>query len=105
MIFVDQESFQSYNGMGLGKLFDNQEKTKLGAKNIKMPVWSFDQWKTYIIAVKYVAPNGKNVIEGVSKLGATYGINGKNIIYIYEEGVPGDNPDINQIVSLLKSSK
>ena len=107
LIFVDQPTLESYNAMGLGKMFENKELTKKGGKNFKAPNLTFNEWKNYLTSVGKVMPAGSNedVLLKVSKLGATYAINKKNIVYVYEEGVPGDNPDIKEVLAIIKNSK
>ena len=109
LIFVDETSLQAYNAMGLGQIFENKEKTAKGGLKFKPPrLGGFGEWKKYLLNVGRVTPRGstnQEIIKKVSKLGATYGVSGDKIVYTYEEGVPGDNPDINAVLSAVKAAK
>lgn len=38
------------------------------------------------------------VPEGVLRLGGTIALSGNSIIYVYEDGVPGDYPDPKDVI-------
>jgi hypothetical protein len=84
--------------MGLGKLFENKELTKKGGKNFKAPSLSFSEWKDYVTSIGKVTTQDP---EYLLQLGASYAVNGKDILYFYEEGVPGDSPDPLSVINML----
>ncbi len=43
------------------------------------------------------------VPEGVLRLGGTIAISGDRIIYVYEDGVPGDYPDPADVIKSFSS--
>jgi len=97
-ILVDDYTFDAYNSVGLGKLFDNQELTLKGSKNMQKPDFPLSKWFSYLPAAGALAPIPKGlkfgeIPEGVTRLGGTFGFKGDKIIYSYEDGVPGDYPN------------
>lgn len=101
-IFVDKPTFEAYNTMGIGIIFQDLEKTKKGGMNFKLPKLSFDQWKDYLKSINQLTdPNVVRTKEVVTRLGATYAIDGEDIVYSYEEGVPGDNPNPLSVLEIL----
>lgn len=107
LIYVDEPSLKAYNAMGIGILFDNKERTMKGGFKIKSPGFNLSEWRNYLSNVVRITPRGSNqeILKKVSTLGATYGVSGDRIVYVYEEGVPGDNPEINDVLSTLKAAK
>ena len=52
-----------------------------------------------------IAPsNGFSIPEGVLRLGATYGVNKDSLIYKYEDGVPGDYPNPQEVFDFMKTN-
>ncbi len=101
MIFVDKPSFAAYKSMGIGKLFDDMELTKKGGKNFKIPGLTWKEWTNYFSSVSKISPDKDAVVEIGSQLGASYAVNGKDIVYFYEEGIPGDSPDPLTVIAML----
>lgn len=94
LFLVDDYTFGAYEALGYGKIGDDKEKSKQGAKKMKKP--ELDWWK-YATSVGKISPIPKGmkfgeIPEGVLRLGGTVGINGNKIVYSYEDGVPGDYP-------------
>ena len=54
--------------------------------------------RTYIEGLKF-----GEVPEGVLRLGGTIALNGDRIIYVYEDGVPGDYPDPSDVIKSFSS--
>lgn len=93
-MFIDTPSFDAYKSMGLGKMFKDKEKTLKGSKNFKAPGLSFSGWRDYFSSVgKFVKyEDEKYMLEVVTQLGATFAVDGDNVVFAYDEGIPGDDP-------------
>ena len=93
-IFIDGYSFNAYNTIGFGKIGENKDLAVKGTANMKAPNLSMKQWMGYFGSVSKLAPIPKDmkfgqIPEGVTRLGGTFIIKGEQILYSYEEGVPG----------------
>jgi hypothetical protein len=102
-MFVDDYSFGAYKSVGF-KLFTEVDKDVL--KDVKMtaPDLSWKQWMGYIGNVGKISPIPKDmklgqVPEGVLRLGGTFVVDGDNILYQWNDRVPGDHPDIAEVLS------
>jgi hypothetical protein len=90
---------------------DDPEKSKAGMKNLKAPSMNFSQTWSYISNLRALSPIPKDLKfgqtpEGVLRLGATFGIDGNNIVYKYEDGIPGDHPVPKDVIeAILKPKK
>lgn len=104
-MLVDDYSFEAFNGVGFGKIGENQELAIKGTKNMKAPALTPGRFFSYLKSVGKLAPipkNVKGIPEGVVRLGGTFGINGNEIVYLYEDGVPGDHPIPSEVLSKSK---
>ena len=95
-MLVDDYNFESFKAAGFGLIGENAELAVKGTKNLKAPDLKFGRFMSYFKSVGKLAPIPKNakmgVPEGVIRLGGTFGIDGKEVVYLYEDGVPGDHP-------------
>lgn len=101
LMLVDDYKFNAYNAVGLGKIGESRELAVKGTRKMKPPGLKIQTWLTYIKNVGRLAPipkDVKGIPEGVTRLGATFGINGGEIIYVYEDGVPGDHPNPEDVI-------
>lgn len=102
LMLVDDYSFEAFNGAGFGKIGENAELAVKGTKNMKAPALSFGRFMSYFKSVGKLAPipkNVKGIPEGVLRLGGTFGVDGKKVVYLYEDGVPGDHPIPYEVLS------
>mmetsp|Transcript_21974 Transcript_21974/g.37073 ORF Transcript_21974/g.37073 Transcript_21974/m.37073 type:complete len:142 (+) Transcript_21974:339-764(+) len=107
MFLVDGYTFDAYNSMGFGKLMENREATKAGAKKMRRPRLSFARLKAYLKNVARLSPIPKGSLrqrrfpEGVTRLGGTLGVKRNDVVYAYADGVPGDYPNPAEVIDLL----
>lgn len=94
-MLVDDYSFGAFNGVGFGKIGEDAKLAIKGTKNMKAPALTAGRFFSYFKSVGKLAPN----TEGVLRLGGTFGINGKEVVYLYEDGVPGDHPIPSEVLS------
>ena len=90
-MLVDDYKFAAYNDAGLGKIGEQAALAVKGTKNMKPPKLRLKTWWTYLRNVAKLAPIPKNskirsIPEGVTRLGATFGVAGNKMIYVYEDG-------------------
>jgi len=103
-MFVDGYEFAAYEAAGFGKFTDVDSET---AKQVKMeaPNLGLGQWMGYFGAVGKVSPIPKDmkfgeIPEGVLRLGGTFVVNGDDILYQWSDRLPGDHPEIPEVVSV-----
>jgi len=102
--FVEGYTFNAYNEAGLGKIGDNKDDAAEAAKSMKPPK-GFNWW-SYFANVGKISPVPKDlpfgqIPEGVTRLGATFVVDGDDITYAWADRIPGDHPDVGAIVNQL----
>lgn len=112
LFLVDDYTFTAYNTIGFGKLLENKDNTIKGSKNLKAPKFSFRRWRDYFSSVAKLSPipkdfkffqRGSKIPEGVTRLGGTIALNKNNVVYVYEDGVPGDYPSPVDVLNTLET--
>lgn len=108
-MFVDDYNFDAYKAVGFKSFLEVDKET---VKDVKMsaPQLSFKQWMSYAGNVGKVSPIPKDmkfgeVPEGVLRLGGTFVINGDDVIYQWSDRIPGDHPDIDEVVSIAQNAE
>lgn len=108
-MFVDDYNFDAYKAVGFKSFLEVDKET---VKDVKMsaPQLSFKQWMSYAGNVGKVSPIPKDmkfgdVPEGVLRLGGTFVVNGDDVIYQWSDKIPGDHPDIEEVVSIAQSAQ
>jgi hypothetical protein len=102
LMLVDDYSFESFKAAGFGVIGENAELAVKGTKNMKAPDLTMGRFFSYLKNVSKLAPipkNVKGIPEGVLRLGGTFGVDGKKVVYLYEDGVPGDHPIPSEVLS------
>jgi len=105
-ILVDDYNLKAYDAIGFGNIGDNKEKTIEGTMKMKSPNFSASEWFNYFRAVGSLIPTDKpfkfgEIPLGAVKLGGTFAIDGEEVRFAYEDGVPGDYPDPRTVLSSL----
>lgn len=102
--FVDGYDFDAYNAVGFGSF--SSEKAK-GAK-IKAPklggfkrVWSY---LTNVVDLSSKKGDREKTLEAVQRLGGTFVVNGDDIIYRWDDRLPGDTPDLDEVMDVVKGA-
>lgn len=108
-MLVDGYNFDAYKAVGFKSFL---ETDKEAVKDVKMsaPQLSFKQWMSYAGNVGKVSPIPKDmkfgeVPEGVLRLGGTFVVSGDDVVYQWSDRIPGDHPDIDEVVSIAESAK
>ena len=108
-MLVDDYKFESFNAAGFGLIGENAELAVKGTKNLKAPDLKMGRYFSYFKNVGKLAPIPKNakmgIPEGVIRLGGTFGVDGEKVVYLYEDGVPGDHPIPTEVLSKAFQSK
>jgi len=109
LMLVDDYSNKAFKQIGIGLIAEKQELAIKGSKNMKAPKLSASQWMSYLGIVNKLAPFPKKLTlqipEGVRRLGATFAIRGDDVLYVYEDGVPGDHPNPEDVLKSFEISK
>ncbi len=107
-MFVDDYTFGAYKAAGF-KSFTDVDKDDV--KDVKMtaPDLSFSQWMGYFGNVMKVSPVPNDmkfgqVPEGVLRLGGTFVIKGDEILYQWNDRLPGDHPDIQEVLDIATTN-
>mmetsp|Transcript_7779 Transcript_7779/g.14669 ORF Transcript_7779/g.14669 Transcript_7779/m.14669 type:complete len:112 (-) Transcript_7779:253-588(-) len=101
-MFVDDYTFDAYKAVGF-KSFTEVDKDVVKEVKMTAPDLSWKQWMGYFGNVGKISPIPKDmkfgqVPEGVLRLGGTFVVDGDNILYQWNDRVPGDHPDISTIL-------
>jgi len=107
-VFVDGYDFEAYKSMGLKNMGDDKS---VDMKDIKMEapeMGGFGGWMKYFSIVGKVSPvpDGMKfgeIPEGVMRLGATFVVDRNEIIYQYNDKVPGDHPVPAEVLEVVKT--
>eukprot|EP00746_Dinoflagellata_sp_MGD_P005789 gnl/MRDRNA2_/MRDRNA2_111216_c0_seq1.p2 gnl/MRDRNA2_/MRDRNA2_111216_c0~~gnl/MRDRNA2_/MRDRNA2_111216_c0_seq1.p2 ORF type:complete len:110 (-),score=25.32 gnl/MRDRNA2_/MRDRNA2_111216_c0_seq1:215-544(-) len=107
-MFVDDEkSFAAYKAVGFNQFTDNFMKTQELAKikNFALPQLSFGKWMEWKDNFEKMSPdNPWTFPEGVRQVGGTFVVSGDNVVYQWNDRVPGDHPNIQQVVAVAKEA-
>jgi hypothetical protein len=110
--FVDDYEFGAYKRAGFGR-FDETDKdvAKAAMKNMVAPELErgVRGWWNYLTTAAKVSPIPKDmkfgdIPEGVLRLGGTFVVKGDKILYRWSDGVPGDHPDIEEVLTIAKEA-
>jgi hypothetical protein len=105
-MFVDGYERNAYREIGFGKftdsITDDLKKIKLAAPELG----GFGGWWRYLTNVAKLSPVeevGKGGFpEGVAQLGGTFVVDGDEVVYEWRDRVPGDHPDLEQVVAIVE---
>jgi hypothetical protein len=103
-VFGDDYDFQAYNAVGFGKFTDLSEKDK---KDITMrkPEISLKTWWKYLTNVIKLSPidrDNPGIPEGVLRLGGTFVIQGDDVVYQWNDKIPGDHPEPEDVLRFIE---
>lgn len=105
-MFVDDYDFDAYNAVGFGSLGDKME----GASDIEMTapelggVGGWWKYLSNVITLSPVEPGKSGIPEGVKRLGGTFVVKGDDVIYQWNDKVPGNHPDLEDVVKAIKEA-
>ena len=109
-VLVDDYSFGAYKAAGFGKFDDtDKEVAKEAMDNMGAPDLGLKGWWNYMTSVGKVSPIPKDmkfgeVPEGVLRLGGTFVVNGNDIFYRWSDRLPGDHPNIDDVIQIAEES-
>jgi hypothetical protein len=105
LMFVDNYDFDAYNSVGFGSMKDlNNSKVKdiqLSAPKLG----GFGGWWKYIsnvASISPIEPGKQGIPEGVLRLGGTFVIDKDKLIYLWKDVVPGNTPDLEDVMKLIE---
>ena len=107
--FVDDYTFGAYKQVGFGR-FDEQDPEI--AKQVKMTAPDLGGWKgawkymSNVAKISPIPPDMKfgEVPEGVLRLGGTFIVKGEDVVYQWSDRLPGDHPDLTEVLEIAKSN-
>jgi hypothetical protein len=104
-MFVDDYAFHVYNNVGFGTMKDF---SSMDTKDITLSapkLGGISGWWKYLSNVAAISPieAGKTGIpEGVLRLGGTFVVNGDELLYLWKDKVPGNSPDLEQVMLFVE---
>ena len=104
VVLVDDYDFKAYNAVGFGKFTDLSEQDKKDIK-IRKPEISLKTWWKYLSNVIRLSPIDKDkpgIPEGVLRLGGTFVIQGDAIVYQWNDKIPGDHPEPEDVLRFIE---
>jgi len=108
-VFVDDYTFGAYKAVGFKSFTDVDKEV---AKQVKMtaPDLGFGEFMKYFSVVSKVSPIPKDmkfgeIPEGVLRLGGTFVVNGDDVVYQWNDRLPGDHPDIEEVLKIASESE
>merc|ERR1712085_78047 len=77
--------------------------------NMVAPELGMKGWWDYLTSAAKVSPIPKDmkfgeIPEGVLRLGGTFVVSGNEIVYRWSDRVPGDHPDIENVLEIARES-
>lgn len=107
-MFVDGYDFTAYKEAGFIR-FDEQDKDVAKGVSLSAPeLDGFGEWWKYLSNASKLSPipkgKGFEFPEGVLRLGGTFVLNGDEIVYQWSDRLPGDHPEINDVLSIAKEA-
>lgn len=106
-MFVDGYDFDAYNAVGFGSL---GEDMNVDASDIKMTapeLGGFGGWWKYlsnVMSLSPVEPGKSGIPEGVKRLGGTFVVKGDDVIYQWSDKVPGDHPNLDDVMQVVENA-
>jgi len=99
--------FPAYDAVGLGKLniFGDKEKTQEAAKKVSAPnLGGPGAWFKYISNVGKLTdmtpkPTDTGAPEAVLRMGGTFVVDGPNVVYAWEDPLPGVDPEVDSVIA------
>ncbi len=107
-MFVDNYDFDAYRNVGFGTMkdLDSSEVKDLKLRAPKMG--GFSGWWKYlsnVAAISPIEPGKVGIPEGVLRLGGTFVIKNDEIIYSWKDIIPGDTPNIDEVMKLIEKQE
>lgn len=108
-MFVDDYEFKAYKGVGFKSLSDAEQKEEAKKAKLAPPNFDFGQWMAYLGNVGKLSPIPKDMKfgefpEGVLRLGGTFVVNQKDVLYQWNDRIPGDHPDIGAVLAVASKA-
>ena len=108
-VFVDNYKLQAYSAVGLASMDTN---TKLPeGKSLQAPeMGGWRGWWKYLTNVMSISPSpsetvtSDQVLESVMRLGGTFVVKGDEVVYQWNDVIPGDTPDLEDVLEAVKNA-
>eukprot|EP00747_Dinoflagellata_sp_TGD_P190118 gnl/TRDRNA2_/TRDRNA2_51309_c0_seq1.p2 gnl/TRDRNA2_/TRDRNA2_51309_c0~~gnl/TRDRNA2_/TRDRNA2_51309_c0_seq1.p2 ORF type:complete len:129 (-),score=31.01 gnl/TRDRNA2_/TRDRNA2_51309_c0_seq1:274-660(-) len=119
MFIDDFRSMNAYNAVGFKRsfmqtFFDTEELWKLNLTTYASSPLSPGQWLSWMRDFTKMAPFEKNTRLGMKnftllpdgglRLGGTFVVKGNDVIYQWNDLMPGDHPNIEEVLSIAKEA-
>jgi hypothetical protein len=104
--FVDDYSFGAYKAVGIGS-FEFGQPVKGDVKLAAPKIDGFGGWWKYLTNAGKLSPieEGKSGFpEGVKRLGGTFVVKGDGVVYQWNDKVPGDQPNLEDVMKVVQDT-
>ena len=105
-MFVDGCDFEAYKSVGFGSL-DISQPVKGDIKMTAPQMGGLGGWWKYltnVMSLSPVEPGKSGIPEGVKRLGGTFVVKGDDVIYQWSDKVPGDHPDLENVMKVVEDA-
>jgi len=104
-MFVDGYDFDAYSAVGFGimDVVQNDEDIKMSAPKLD----GFGGWWKYlsnVMSLSPVEPGKTGIPEGVIRLGGTFVVKGDDVVYQWNDKLPGNHPELNDVMKIVRES-
>ena len=103
-VFVDDYDFKAYKAVGFGKFTDLSAKDRKDL-TIRKPDISLKTWWKYLKNVIKLSPIDKDkpgIPVGVLRVGGTFVIQGDDVVYQWNDKIPGDHPEPEDVLRFVE---
>ena len=107
-MFVDNYDFDAYKSVGFGSMKDIDNSKVKDMKLTAPKLGGFGRWWKYlsnVAAISPIEPGKQGIPEGVLRLGGTFIINKEEVVYLWRDTVPGNTPDLDEVMKLIETQK
>ena len=107
--FVDDYNLEAYTAAGLTKM-DTSSKLPEGTSLKPPDMGGFGGWWKYLKNVASVSPapsaevSSEQVLDSVLRLGGTFVVKGDEVVYQWNDFIPGDTPDLKEVLQAVKDA-
>ena len=63
------------------------------------------EYLSNVASISPIEPGKQGIPEGVLRLGGTFIINKDEILYLWKDVVPGNTPDLDEVMKLIETKK
>jgi len=107
---VDGYDFTAYSNAGFGTVADGDKEEQKKVKMAAPELDGFKGWWDYLSNTGSLAPlppdmKFGDIPEGVLRLGGTFVVSGEDVVYRWNDRLPGDHPVVPDVLAIAKRAE